>query len=85
MAVARRLFNVFEHTLSPRQRREIEGLKNTLVQAGALGCAMSGSGPTVFGLFDQESAAQEAVALLKESYPETFLTRPLVSSEEISV
>lgn len=85
VAVARRLFNVFEHTLPPRQRREIEGLKNTLVQAGALGCAMSGSGPTVFGLFDQESAAQEAVALLKESYPETFLTRPLVSSEEISV
>ena len=84
-AVAQRLFNVFEHTLSPRQRREVEAIKVALVQAGALGAAMSGSGPTVFGLFDQEVAAQDAVTLLKESYPEVFLTRPIASPEEIPV
>lgn len=82
--VAQRLCNVFEYTLPPRQRREVEDIKVSMIQAGALGAAMSGSGPTVFGLFPQEGDAQAAAALLKETYPETFLTRPIVSPEELS-
>ena len=38
---------------------------------------MSGSGPTVFGLFDREAEAKQAVQVLRESYAEVFLTRPL--------
>ena len=38
---------------------------------------MSGSGPTVFGLFSQESAAQKAVTILQEDYDEVYLTHPL--------
>lgn len=79
VAVARRMFNVFEEVLTRPQRREIEGIKNTLIQAGALGATMSGSGPTVLGLFplDQEEAARQAVNLLRESYREVFLTQPV--------
>ena len=44
-----------------------------LLTAGALGAAMSGSGPTAFGLFDRLEAAQEARACLAQSYRATFL------------
>ena len=38
---------------------------------------MSGSGPTVFGLFREKALARSAVALLQEDYDEVFLTEPL--------
>ena len=44
------------------------GLATTLERlrsAGALGAAVSGSGPTCFGLFDDESAAEAAAASMR--------------------
>ena len=61
----------------PHQRREIEGIKNTLIQAGALGATMSGTGPTVLGLFQEEALAEQAMAQLKENHDEVFLTQPV--------
>lgn len=77
MGIARRMYNVFEEVLSPYQRREIESIKNILLQGGALGAVMSGSGPTVFGLFDNESAAGETVQQLQKDYQDVFLTVPV--------
>lgn len=71
--VARRLYNVFEDVLQPRQKRTVESIKNTLIVEGALGAAMTGTGPTVFGLFDDEALAQGAYRALAEDYPNTFL------------
>lgn len=71
--VARRLYNVFEDVLTPRQKRVVENIKNTLVNRGALGAAMTGTGPTVFGLFGDEASAQAAHRELAEYYPNTFL------------
>lgn len=73
--VARRMYNVFEDALPLRQRARVADIKNTLIQQGALGANMSGTGPTAFGLFDREEAAREAEALLSEQYRETFLAR----------
>lgn len=75
--VARRMFNVFEDVLPPHQRREIDAIKNTLLSEGALGAAMSGSGPTVVGLFHQKALAQKAADLLRTQQPEVFLTEPV--------
>ena len=77
VALAQRMLNVFEAVLPPHQHRDIEGIKTTLLQAGALGAAMSGSGPTVFGLFPQKAAARKAVTVLQEDYDEVYLTQPL--------
>ena len=71
--VARRMYNVFENVITGRQGHEIMEIKNTLIHGGALGASLSGTGPTVFGLFDQEAAARQAAALLRERYEETFL------------
>jgi len=73
--VARRMYNVFEDVLPERQRTRVADIKNVLIQCGALGANMSGTGPTAFGLFDDRSRAEEAYARLLEISPETHLTQ----------
>lgn len=70
--VARRLYNVFEDVLLPRQRRAVEEIKHALIDGGALGAAMTGTGPTVFGLFADDDRASATAERLRESYPDTF-------------
>lgn len=74
--VARRMYNVFEDVLEPRRYREIASVKAALIDCGALGASMSGSGPSVFGLFDREAGAQAACDRLRESWRDVFLCAP---------
>ncbi len=53
----------------------IENIKNELVKLGALGSMMSGSGPTVFGIFEDIEKAQYAFNKLKSSKHECILTQ----------
>ena len=73
--VARRMYNVFEDALPERQHARVNDIKNALIQCGALGASMSGTGPTAFGLFSNESLAQEAQERLLEFSGDVFLTR----------
>ena len=75
--VARRMYNVFEDVLESRRQAEINAIKAALIDCGALGAAMTGSGPTVFGLFDDPAAAEHAKARLSGSYQDVFLCRTL--------
>ncbi len=47
---------------------EIGGLMRALVELGARGARMSGSGPTIFGLFDEKSPALEAARVLRRTF-----------------
>ena len=69
------MYNVFEDALPSRRAQEIDAIKNVMIQHGALGSSMSGTGPTVFGLFDHEERAKSAFDALKEQYQETFLVQ----------
>jgi len=71
--VARRMYNVFEDVL-PRGKHDITEIKNTLLDNKTLGAVMTGSGPSVFGLFDNKENATGAYEQLKENYTECFLT-----------
>ena len=75
--VARRMYNVFEDVLEPRRLSEIKEIKGTLIDCGAVGASMSGSGPSVFGLFDSPAKAQDACDRLRESYRDVFLCGPV--------
>lgn len=44
----------------------IDEIKKTMMSHGAMGAMMSGSGPTVFGIFEREARAQEVCRLLKK-------------------
>jgi len=72
--VARRMYNVFEDVLSERQAASVREIKQVLIECGALGATMSGTGPTAFGLFDDLEQAKEAYGRLAENYRETYLT-----------
>ena len=74
LGVSRRLYNVFEDVLEPRRKAEIDSIKSAMIDCGALGASMSGSGPTVFGLFDDRACAQEACDRLSGLYKNVFLT-----------
>lgn len=78
--VARRMYNVFEDVLEPRRLAEINEVKSVLIDCGALGASMSGSGPSVFGLFEDGARAQEAHDRLLESYRDVFLCAPAGSN-----
>jgi len=72
--VARRMYNVFEDVLSERQAASVREIKQVLIECGALGATMSGTGPTAFGLFNDLNQAKDAYGRLAESYRETYLT-----------
>lgn len=74
--IAARLGNVFEDVL-PEEYHEVFEIKQKLLNMGALNAAMSGSGPTVFAIFEQESAAKAAYNELKKAYAETYLAQPV--------
>ncbi len=74
--IAQRMYNVFEDVLPPRHRSEVNEIKNTFIGQGALGAVMTGTGSTVFGLFDRQDLAKNAYDQLKDSYPDTYLTEP---------
>ena len=74
---ASRVGNVFESVLEPPERREIEGIKETLLRHGALAAAMSGSGPAVFGLFSPEAETNRALAELRARYTQVFEAEPV--------
>ncbi len=66
--------NVFEQFIEVPQRAEI---KAVMRDCGSLACCMSGSGPTVFGIFDSKEKAEECVAAIPEKLGKAFLTRPI--------
>lgn len=61
------LCNVLETVTIPMYP-EIEQLKKRLVQLGAEGALMSGSGPTVFALFRERDAARRAAETVKNEF-----------------
>lgn len=55
----------------------ISFIKKEMIRMGAKGALMSGSGPTVFGIFEDMLSAQRAYENFKKYYTEVFITRTL--------
>lgn len=62
--VAASMGNVLE-SVTIEKYPVIETIKDAMKEAGALNAMMSGSGPTVFGIFDDRKTAKEALQKLK--------------------
>ena len=69
--------NVLEDVTIPAHP-QIATIKEEMLQAGALCAMMSGSGPSVFGIFEKKEQAQKAYARLRSENDGTqvFLTEP---------
>ena len=62
--LCREMGNVLETVTIPAYP-VIGEIKKTMLECGALGSLMSGSGPTVFGIFEDKEKAEKAFAVLK--------------------
>ena len=67
------MFNVMER-VSARQYPVISGIREKLIKNGASAAMMSGSGSSVFGLFDDYNAAKESADSFSYIYKEVYLT-----------
>lgn len=68
--------NVFEQAVEVPKRPHIKGIMRRF---GANAFCMSGSGPTVFGLFDNEENAEACHKKLLEKYDEVYICKPAES------
>ena len=74
--VAERIGNVLEPVTAARHP-EVGMIRRQMLEAGAAGAGMSGSGPTVFGIFTEAEKAERACSVLKrELSREVILTTP---------
>lgn len=65
--IAAHMGNVLETVTIPNYP-VIDEIKKHMLSNGALGAMMSGSGPTVFGLFDNEDTAKKAYKAMRSSH-----------------
>lgn len=74
--MARAMGNVLE-TVTVSEHPVIDQIKKKLMAYGAVVSQMSGSGPTVFGLFKRDDLAKKAYKNMKRFYQQTYLVRPV--------
>ena len=70
-----RMFNVFEAALPPKPN-DVQIIKHSLLDCGALGAVMTGTGSAVYGVFDDAAKAEYAHYLLSQRYKDVFLAKP---------
>lgn len=75
--IAQRLGNVLETVTVPAYP-VIAEIKQVMLDAGAMQSLMSGSGPTVFGIFAEEQKAHEAAEMIRtaELAQQVYVTQP---------
>lgn len=74
--IAQSAGNVLENVTIPLCP-PIQRLKETLQQQGATLALMTGSGSTVFGIFEEEKAARNAACVLRKYTQNVFTVRPV--------
>ena len=76
--VVKRMENVLE-TVTVTLYPEIEAIKQTMKDGGAENAIMSGSGPTVFGIFKDKKKAEAAAETIRQAYKlnEVYVVTPV--------
>ncbi len=74
--IANNLHNDFE-TIVTKKYKVINQIRENLLRNDALNALVSGSGPTVFGIFNSIYEAREAFFKIQYDYPFVFLTKTI--------
>ncbi len=72
--ISQNLCNVME-AVTEKMYPIVGGIKQKMMMNGALGAVMSGSGPTVFGIFDDFRTAKTSADSFSMQFKDVFLTR----------
>ena len=81
--LATNMVNVLE-TVTSKMHEEIKDIEKVMLENNALGSMMSGSGPTVFGLFDKEEGALSAKGELLKKYNQVYVVRSSEKGVEVN-
>lgn len=79
-ALGNGMYNLFESVIEPK-RPAVSSMKAVLISHGAVAAMMSGSGPSVFGIFLREAEARHACAALRQMGAECRVCRPCETAE----
>ena len=74
------VYNVFT-SIASEEYPVISEIIADIINLGAIGAGMTGTGGTVFGYFEDKDEATLAYQMMKNSYPDTFLTKPVARKE----
>ena len=74
--VCKNMYNIFEGVIE-KERAEVGMLRGVMMDSGAIGAMMSGSGPSVFGIFDDPKKAERARGAISELGLEAFVCKPI--------
>ena len=77
-----RMYNVFEE-LDDRRLRTVKEIKSSMLDFGALGAVMTGTGSAVFGVFNEKERAKKCAAELSGEYRFCRVAQP-VNRREIN-
>lgn len=75
-SVAYYMRNLLEN-VTLRKHPILKTVKYHMMEQGAVGTLMSGSGPTVFGIFEDDVLAENAARIFREKYREVYLTKTI--------
>lgn len=78
------MINVFEPFVFEKYP-EIKKIKERFIELGCTGTQMSGSGPSVFALYDNLADAQHAFTEMSKDYPHVFLTNFVENEDDMAV
>ncbi len=81
--IGNNMINVLE-TVTIKNYPIIGEIKNIMMQAGALGSLMSGSGPSVFGIFETKNKAKMCRNRLSDYLKDVFIVEPVGKGQEIN-
>lgn len=68
-------YNIFEDVVS-EQNTDVDAIKRLMRENGAMCALMSGSGPSVFGVFETQSMAEQACISLQTTGFKAFICHP---------
>ncbi len=76
ISLAKSMYNIFEEPVLS-VRPVAAGLRSILLENGAIGAMMSGSGPSVFGIFTDEKSALRAAEAIKQTGVTPHVCKPI--------
>lgn len=81
--LAKNMYNVLE-SVTKEKYPIIDEIEEIMINNKALGAMMSGSGPTVFGLYDNEDDAEKCRKILLENFKQVYLVKSYKKGVEIN-
>ena len=81
-SLASNMVNVLE-TVTSKEHSEIKEIERIMMNNNALGSMMSGSGPTVFGLFESKEDALKGKEELLKTYEQVYVVNSSEKGVEV--